>query len=368
MKRRLLGFCVAMATLGAADTVTAAEPETPVPTGRRLREIVAERFPGGKVLIGATTGSHAFGGPHGTILDREFGYVTPENDFKQSTVRRRPGQWSWERADAWVEHVVRHKQILRIHGPISPQCSRWAKDDARTGPELEAELKAFMEALCKRYNGKPNFRYMDVVNETLLPDGRWFGPREGVEKWENPWTKIGHDDDPDKTPTYIRLAFEIATKHAPDMKLVINQHVGPESTACWEKIKRMVGYLRGKGLRVDGIGWQAHVDTGWSHVDALRKLIDWAHANKLDFHVTEASSWLKKGGATPERLKEQAETYRLILATVLAKRTGGVVTWNIWHISDAQTWKKEWHPALFDATYRAKPAYYAIQAELEKKR
>lgn len=368
MRYRRIGIGTALLVLGAATAVPAAEPEPPVPTGRRLREIVAERFPGGKVLVGATTGSHAFGGPHGTILDREFGYVTPENDFKQSTVRRRPGAWSWERADAWVDHVVRHNQILRIHGPISPQCSAWAKDDARTGPELEAELKAFLEALCTRYNGKPNFRYLDVVNETVLPDGRWHGPRKGTETWECPWTTIGHDDDPDQTPSYIRIAFEIATQHAPDLKLLINQHAGPESAACWEKIKRLVRYLRGKGLRVDGIGWQAHVDTGWSHFDALRGLIDWAHANQLDFHVTEASAWLKKGGGTPERLKAQAETYRGILAAVLEKRTGGVVTWNTWHISDRSTWQKEWLPSLFDAESRAKPAYYAIQAELEKHR
>jgi GH35 family endo-1,4-beta-xylanase len=293
--------------------------------------------------------------------------VTPENDFKQSVVRRRPGQWSWERADLWIEHVVRHNQILRIHGPISPQCSRWAKDDARTGPELEQELRTFLEALCRRYNGKPNFRHMDVVNETVLPDGRWHGPQKGTEKWECPWTAIGFDDDPDRTPTYIRLAFEIATKHAPDLKLVINQHSGPEAAASWEKIKGMVRYLRGKGLRVDGIGWQAHVHTGWNHTDALRDLIDWAHRNRLDFHVTEASAWLRKG-ATPEGLKAQAETYRRILAVVLEKRRGGVVTWNTWHISDRSTWKKEWFPSLFDAEYRAKPAYYAIQAELEKRR
>ena len=35
----------------------------------------------------------------------------------------------------------------------------------------------------------------------------------------------------------------------------------------WDKIKRLVLYLRKKGLRVDGIGWQAHVNVGWEKKD-----------------------------------------------------------------------------------------------------
>jgi GH35 family endo-1,4-beta-xylanase len=356
-------MCLCAAILSVQTYAPAAEP--PVPKGRRLREIVADHFPRGNVLIGGTTGSWALGKTHGIILDREFSYVTPENDFKQSTIRRRPGTWNWSRSDAWLEHIVKHKQILRMHGPISPQCSNWAKDDDRTGEELEKELKLFMEALCKRYNGKPNIKYMDVVNETVAGNGQWLMPRKGTDKWESPWVKIGRDTDPNRTPLYIRMAFEIATRHAPDIKLVYNQNTGPEEEKGWDLIKKTVLYLRKLGLRVDGIGWQAHVNTGWDHFDKLRDLIDWAHQNKLDFHITEASAWLKKG-TSPEDLKAQAETYSTILAVLLEKRKGGLVTWNTWHITDAQTWNKHWHPSIFNADARAKPAYYAIQAELEK--
>ena len=73
-----------------ASSITPAD-EPPVPKGRRLREIVADHFPRGNVLIGGTTGSWSLGKTHGIILDREFSYVTPENDFKHGTIRRRPG-------------------------------------------------------------------------------------------------------------------------------------------------------------------------------------------------------------------------------------------------------------------------------------
>ena len=31
----------------------------------------------------------------------------------------------------------------------------------------------------------------------------------------------------------------------------------------WQKVKAVVRYLREQGLRVDGIGWQAHIDVAW---------------------------------------------------------------------------------------------------------
>ena len=37
----------------------------------------------------------------------------------------------------------------RLHGPISPQCSKWAKDDSRTAEELKQNLFEYMTAQCK---------------------------------------------------------------------------------------------------------------------------------------------------------------------------------------------------------------------------
>ena len=113
----------------------------------------------------------------------------------------------------------------------------------------------------------------------------------------------------------------------------------------------------------DGIG-RMLVRSTPENLDRLRALITWAHTNDLEFHITEASVWLKQGCTEPE-LEKQAETYRNIVRVLLEQRAGGVVSWNTWHISDFRTWHGEWHPALFDRLYNPKPAYYAIQDELE---
>lgn len=335
-------------------------------TDKTLREIVEENYISESIFIGGTTGSWAFGTPIGELLDKEFSYVTPENDYKHQHIRNNSEGWDWEEADLWEQHILDHHQILRMHCPIGPQCSTWAMEDNRTGEELEQELILFMQAVCERYNGKPNYLYMDVVNETVVK-GEWNEDKAGTDAWECPWIKIGQDTDAFATPLYISLAFQIASQYAPDIKLIYNHHEAPSEKASWDLIKATITYLRNKGLRVDGIGWQAHVEVGveqdGNNAQYLNELIGWAHQNQLEFHITEASVWLKNG-RTNAQLQAQAETYKAILEMLLEMRSGGVVAWNTWHISDYYTWHSEWFPSLFDESFKPKPAYFGINEVL----
>ena len=96
--------------------------DPPLPAGRHLRQIVTDKYPAGNVYIGGTTDWSKRLGGSGLIMDREFSYVTPENDFKQSRIHPRPDVWNWKEADAWVEHCQKQQQVLRFHGSIAPQC------------------------------------------------------------------------------------------------------------------------------------------------------------------------------------------------------------------------------------------------------
>ena len=49
----------------------------------------------------------------------------------------------------------------------------------------------FFTALCKRMNIESSVKWMDVVNETITPEGFWFEEKPGVTLWENPWEQIG---------------------------------------------------------------------------------------------------------------------------------------------------------------------------------
>lgn len=353
--------------LSLVPQVAAAE-SAPEPDGRRLRAIVAEQFPDGGFYIGGTTGWEKREKGSGVIVDREFNYVCPENDFKQSKAHPEPGKWNWELGDAWIEHCKQTGQVIRLHGPMSPQASKWAKDDSRTAEELKQNLIEFMTAQCQRYDKYEHVKWMDVVNETVH-DGGWHGPKAGTDDWENPWPKIGYDEShPLRPPLYIKLAFEIATEHAPNTKLVINQHSTP-GTKEMKMVQALVPYLRDQGLRVDGLGWQAHIDTGFEkdpeRMKSLHELIDWCHENELGFHVTEMNSWID-----PENkdYDAQAKTFAAIVSAVLEHRENGEVTWNVWNVTDALAYilNRDKEGTLFDFDGKAKPAYYAIQKVLEE--
>ncbi len=337
-----------------------------MPENESLREIVKEKYPDGSVIIGATIAARSLGTKTGMILDREFGYVTPENDFKQTTIHPDPRTWNWRLADKWPQHIIENKQILRMHCPIGPQCSKWTKSDNRTAQELIVNEEEFLTEVCKRYNNKQGIEYMDVVNETVI-DGKWHKNKPGNKKWECPWYIIGLDKDRNRTPLYIKKAFIIAEKYAPNLKFIYNHHEDPTKYKSWNLIKETISYLRNQGLRVDGIGWQAHVDNNWAtkdNLNDLERLIRWAHANNLEFHVTEASVWLKHGHSKKD-FEEQAFTYQAILKVLLKNHSTGRVGWNTWHVDDGHGWRRKLSPALFDAAYRPKPAYFAIRNALE---
>lgn len=336
---------------------------------KTLRQLVVEKFPKGNVYIGAASHYSLFGTTTIEILDREFSYVTPANDFKQTYIHPVPGKFQFEKSDAWIEHCSKNGQVIRLHAPISPQCSKWVKDDSRTAKELEIMLDEYMTVLCSRYNGKPGVKWLDVVNETIdKHSGEWFGPKPGTEKWENPWTIIGFDEThPLRPPLYIKQAFTIANKLAPDMKLIINQH-GALEKHSWEKMKKLVAYLRENNLRVDGLGWQAHIELGWEKIpgnsEYLAEIIRWCHQNKLEFHITEFNVWLK--GDNAGKLEEQANTFTSVVKTVLDNRGNGIVGVNFWQIRGSETSNKQWDGCLFDEDYTPKPAYSELFKLLER--
>lgn len=336
--------------------------EPPVPSGVRFKDLVPCD---GSVpfLVGASISDKELGTPAEVILNREFQFLSPANEFKQTAIHPQPGVWNWKKSDKFVEYCTQRGYLMRLHAPISPQCSEWAEEDNRTPQELQTNLEEYVTEVCLRYNGKPHIRWMDVVNETITNKGEWFGPKPGTGVWQNPWTQIGFDESHSlRPPLYIKRAFELANQHAPDIKLLINQHSGMEP-AMWEKVRQTVLYLREQGLRVDGIGWQAHVDSGFeknhANMQMLNSLIDWAHENKLEFHVTENTVW-----TIDKDQKAQAATYAAIVRTLLEHRNKGVVTWNAWQLCDGDTQKKR-EGTLFDEQGVAKPSYYAVQRELK---
>lgn len=342
-----------------------------------FRKII-EKYYSDRFYLGISNHAKLINGLSTEIADREFNYITPANDFKQSYIHPTFDRWRWEQPDIYIEHAKKQGQVLRIHGPISPQCSQWIKEDKRTPQELTRMLEEYLTKLCIRYNNQYNVLWMDVVNETIAKEnlndpvfgvqkrGEWFAARQGTDKWENPWTIIGYDEDSEiRTPLYINMAFELSNKYASRIKQIINQH-GNFEEEVWQRMKKLVEYLRSKGRRVDGIGWQAHIDTGWEkepgNIERLDQFISWCHMNGLEFHITEMNVWIKDRDISRE--KAQAETFAKVIETVLKHNSKGVVGVSFWNVRDEDTANPDWMGCLWRNDGTERPAYNRIKEVL----
>jgi endo-1,4-beta-xylanase len=338
--------------------------ELPVEELPPIRELVSHCYPNGNLVVGTACHEHYLGTQTEEIINREFSYMTPASDFKQSYIHPEPGVWRWEKSDKWISHCRENNQVIRLHAPISPQVSSWAKDDSRTAEELEQNLVEYMKAVCQRYNETEHVKWLDVVNETVYhTDGSWFGPKPGNDSWENPWPVMGYDETHElRPPVYIKKAFEVANEYGSNLKLIINQH-GGMSDAIWDKIKGLVIYLRQNNLRVDGIGWQAHEWLGWEkeegNMQRLSDLIDWCHQNDLEFHITEFNVWLKQEDLG--KLTEQAETFHAITRLAAEKSKNGFIGINFWHIRAVETQNKDRDGSPWAEDYQPKEAYFRIK-------
>lgn len=74
-------------------------------TGRRLRDIMDEKFPDKTMIVGVTCGLWAFDYACGDIVDTEFNYITPENDFKQKIIHPNNTDWNPNDANEWIAHA-----------------------------------------------------------------------------------------------------------------------------------------------------------------------------------------------------------------------------------------------------------------------
>lgn len=324
-------------------------------------------------LIGATLNHEDLKTSKKELFLKDFKYLTPANSAKQSLIHPEPNKWNWSLINDFIDFANKNNLVVRLHGPISPQSSKWVKEDYRTKEELSTMLDEFATEFCLRFNNEPSVKWIDVVNETILADGSWFGPKPGVNQWENPWLNMGVDEN--GFPLYILKAFEIATKNATNLKLIYNQNVGLEKP-MWDKVKETILYIRSKGYRVDGIGWQAHLLLGANRKDfvdniddsmkKLSDLIDWAHNNKLEFHITELDYLVKENNLeniNSER-EIQAMVYQKIVDVLIEKSKNGFVSLNLWNLSVRYSKDKGYFQSIYDEKFQPTKAYQVIKKSI----
>lgn len=195
---------------------------------------------------------------------KEFGQITPTNGQKVGSRVRgpdcrlgltntecqqwlftepEPGVFNFTEGDIVASIAKETGQLLRCHALVwHSQLAPWvdANTTIWTKENLTEAIERHINGVMEHYKGQ--CYAWDVVNEALNEDGTY---RESLF-----YRVLG--------PDYIALAFKLAAAADPKAKLYYNDYnlesVGPKSKKAVEIAKD----LKAKGIKIDGIGMQAH--------------------------------------------------------------------------------------------------------------
>jgi len=312
-------------------------------SGPPLRELAERRG----ILVGAAVEPSLLlqEAAYGPVLAREFNLVVAENVMKWGALQTSRGQFNFAAADLLVNFAQKHKQVIRGHTLVwHQQLPRWMYGSFSRS-EMEAILSQHIRTVVGRYKGQ--IAYWDVVNEAIGDDARLRA---------TPF---------DVLPDYIERAFRLAREADPKAKLFYNDYgaegLGPKSDAIYSLLKS----LKEKGVPIDGIGFQAHLDLGFSPQQArMAENLERFARLGLEIHITEMDVRLTGPGTKAERLQAQARLYQEILQICLRQPRCKVFT--LWGVSDAHSWRAASEPLIFDVDYQPKPAYFALQRTLQQ--
>ncbi|MFC5470838.1 endo-1,4-beta-xylanase [Cohnella suwonensis] len=319
-----------------------------------LKDVYANDF-----LIGTAFTNDELAGANAELIAKHFNSVTPGNILKWDSTEPTEGNFNWDGPDEAVNFAVDNGIQIRGHTLVwHSQTPEWAFYDANhqlvSKEVLYARLKNHIDAVVGRYKGK--MYAWDVVNEAIdesQPDGM----RRSL------WYQIAGEE-------YIEKAFEYARAADPDAKLYINDY-NTESPGKAQQLYNLVQRMKEKGVPIDGVGHQVHIDIEYPPVDRIERTILKFADLGVQQQITEMdmSVYTNDGqrftSFTQEMAVQQAYRYKEIMEMLKRhKDLVNSVTW--WGKDDGHTWlttfpvaRNNW-PLLFDKQLQAKYAYWAI--------
>jgi endo-1,4-beta-xylanase len=305
------------------------------------------------------------------IITKQFNQISPENLLKFQPVHPAADRYAFEAQDRYVQFGVDRKMQVIGHTLVwHQQTPAWVFQGADGTPAdretLLARMRDHIHTVVGRYKGK--IHGWDVVNEAIDEDG-------SLRK--APW-RDGIGDD------YVAKAFEFAREADPNAELYYNDY-NLEKPAKRAGVIRLVKDLRALGLRVDGIGNQAHWRLETPTIAEIEDALVDLHSTGLKVMYTELDVNLLPNagrGADPavanpyatglpdEQQQQLAKRYADIFG-VIVKHRDSVSRVTFWGLSDADSWLNRGrmnYPLLWDRQRQPKPAFQAVVDVLTRAR
>lgn len=361
-------------TLAVAFILGLSACSQPEPKMNSLKEAL-----NGKFYIGAALNSEQIMGADTQavkIVEKHFSSIVAENCMKMENIQPQEGVFDFSEPDAFVAFGEKNNMKIIGHTLIwHSQAAPWAFVDEE-GNEVSRDvlierMRSHIQTIVGRYKGR--IHGWDVVNEAILDNGQY---RES--KW---YTIIG--------PEFIQLAFQFAHEADPNAELYYNDY-NEWIPAKRDGIYNMVKDLIDKGVRVDGIGLQGHVNMESPAIELMEEAIV-KHASlgvktmitELDITVLPWPSEQttadvsfnmeleEKYNPYPNGMPDSA--YNALMDRYVSffelflKHQDKIDRVTLWGVHDNQTWRNYWpipgrkdYPLLFDREYQPKAAVQRI--------
>ena len=332
--------------------------QTDIPS---LKDVLADSFTiGAAVDVGEVTSAR-----HSELTRKHYDTITPRFSWKFAPIHPGENTYNFGPADTIANFARQNGLKVRGHALVWHQdVPAWLFQDASGAPltptpenkELVLQrLESHIRTVVARYADVVTS--WDVVNEVVDP-----AHPDGLRR--TPWLALTGTD-------YIDRAFQVAREVAgPSVKLCINDY----STTDTAKRQALLGLVQGmlaRGVPVDCVGHQMHINVGNPSVAAIRTSIEAFAALGLDNQITEMDMSVYTDGTSryqvvPEEiLVEQAYRYRDILREY-RRLSQSLSSVTFWGLADDNTWLSTFPiarldlPLLFDEDLQAKLAYWGL--------
>lgn len=213
------------------------------------------------------------------LLQKHFNAISPGNDLKPERIHPRPDVWNFGPADAYIKFGQDNGMWILGHTLCwhnqTPEFF-WYRENGepKSKEELYETIRSYIETVCTHFLGKVNA--WDVINEIVAEDG---GYRDLG------WVHAlgGKQADVDE---FVKFVFRCAEKYAPDTELYYNEF------NVWRPSKlagiiRLVKMLQADGIRIDGVGIQAHWGLNYPKNHYVEEAIDQLSELGVKVMITE---------------------------------------------------------------------------------
>ncbi|WP_278381845.1 endo-1,4-beta-xylanase [Pseudoalteromonas distincta] len=319
-----------------------------------------------------------------SIIAKQFNTVTLENAMKAEVIYPQQGKVDFSGADAFIDFAKQNNMFTVAHTLVwHNQTPDWfftnSKNEPNTPAQQLEQMRKHIELVAGRYKNKVDA--WDVVNEVIADDGSY---RPTV------WVNRVADGD-----TMVKAAFKYAQQYSPNTELYYNDFNAwrPEKR---DGIIRMIKMLQKEGIRIDGIGIQAHWGLNFPKMQYIEQAIDAYAALGIKVMITELDidvlPLTKEGQITgtdmmkPQFQLEEFETYldpyknglpsdleaqlnaryKALFELFYAKRDK-IDRVTFWGLHDGMSWKNDYpipnrtnYPLLWNRNLTPKPIIKTI--------